>query len=331
MSSQEAFIGPYITKLGEGSERTELANDYLTFTRGFLSWPLPFPGTQLWQAMKADKRIRQKLREVCKKSKEYTWGGGEPRCVLDYWTKSVKEEKAKLISSDTEMAATVLDFLFASQDATTSALAWTLAEMDSHPEILAKVNEEVTRVLASQKNEHETPSLSQIYHHLRFTQYVALEVLHSHPPVPMVPHLARKDTEVAPGFTVPKGSMVIPAIYASQQEGLFNKEKSEGSSTSSTSTSTVKINILSEIKESENCGKETLKHNDPDFDKALVFGAGQHKCPGRYYALQLVVIFLATVATKYQFKRTHTAKSSEYMYFPTIFPADNIYRLKKVM
>jgi len=69
------------------------------------------------------------------------------------------------------------------------------------------------------------------------------------------------------------------------------------------------------------------KNSDPDFDKVLVFGAGQHKCPGRRYALQFVAAFLAILASEYEFKRILTPSSDGYMYLPTIFPGDSLYTL----
>jgi cytochrome P450 family 710 subfamily A protein len=314
LTSQEAFVGPYLSKYtDELPDRQELAADYLSFTKAFLTFPLPIPGTQLWAGMQADKRIRVKLAEMAKKSKEYTWNGGEPRCVLDFWTKTVKDEKAKNIADDKLMACTVLDFLFASQDATTSALAWTMALMAQYPHILARIRKEVETAFAKSGNQSVVENFDQF----KYTQFVAVEILHFKPPVPMVPHLAKRDTELAPGFTVPKGAMIIPAIYAVAQEN----SPFRGEPTSPTSPTEEKIG------DEENEIGTVPKNADPDFDKVLVFGAGQHKCPGRRYALQFVAAFLAILASEYEFKRILTPSSGGYLYLPTIFPGDSLYTL----
>jgi len=317
-ASQESFIGPYLSKFTEEApEREQLAADYLLFTKAFLSFPLPIPGTQLWAGMQADKRIRASLREMAKKSKEYTWSGGEPRCVLDFWTKTVRDEKAKNIADDGLMACTVLDFLFASQDATTSALAWTMALMIQYPHLLAKVREEVDEAF----NKSGSHSIVDNFDQLKYTQFIAVEILHFRPPVPMVPHLARKDTELAPGFTVPKGAMIIPAIYSSTPESSpFATPSTE--STIEVDKKTVPSSPLPTPE-----APVVPKNSDPDFDKVLVFGAGQHKCPGRRYALQFVAAFLAILASEYEFKRILTPASNGYMYLPTIFPGDSLYTL----
>ena len=43
-------------------------------------------------------------------------------------------------TSDRAMADTVMDFLFASQDASTASLVWVTCLMAEHPEVLAKVS-----------------------------------------------------------------------------------------------------------------------------------------------------------------------------------------------
>jgi cytochrome P450 family 710 subfamily A protein len=45
-------------------------------------------------------------------------------------------------SSTGEMAYTVMDFLFASQDASTASLVWVLTQMAEHPDVLQRVRVE---------------------------------------------------------------------------------------------------------------------------------------------------------------------------------------------
>ena len=42
-------------------------------------------------------------------------------------------------AADDKMADSVMDFLFASQDASTASLVWTVTLMAEHPDVLAKV------------------------------------------------------------------------------------------------------------------------------------------------------------------------------------------------
>ena len=74
--------------------------------------------------------------------------GGEPRCLMDFWAQRCLQETAEADAAglphpqhttDTAMADTVMDFLFASQDASTASLVWLTCIMADRRDILAKV------------------------------------------------------------------------------------------------------------------------------------------------------------------------------------------------
>ena len=90
--------------------------------------------------------------------------GREPECLLDFWSQQVLLEVAEaeeqglpppFYSADEKMADGVMDFLFASQDASTASLVWTITLMAEHPEVLAKVRATDGR---RQKRPHSNPS-----------------------------------------------------------------------------------------------------------------------------------------------------------------------------
>ena len=82
------------------------------------------------------------------------WGmvaqsGVEPRCLMDFWALRCLEEIAEAAAagtappghaSDEAMADTVMDFLFASQDASTASLVWLTAVLAERPDVLSKVH-----------------------------------------------------------------------------------------------------------------------------------------------------------------------------------------------
>lgn len=68
---------------------------------------------------------------------------------MDFWAQRCLEEVAEAEAegvappghtSNHAMADTVMDFLFASQDASTASLVWTMCLMADHPDILQKVS-----------------------------------------------------------------------------------------------------------------------------------------------------------------------------------------------
>lgn len=67
---------------------------------------------------------------------------------MDFWAQRCLEEVAEADAAglphpqhttDTAMADTIMDFLFASQDASTASLVWLTCIMADRPDILAKV------------------------------------------------------------------------------------------------------------------------------------------------------------------------------------------------
>ena len=74
--------------------------------------------------------------------------GNPPRCLMDFWAQRCLEEmkeaeeqqvQAHKHTSNQAMADTVMDFLFASQDATTAAVVWVTVLMAEYPDVLQKV------------------------------------------------------------------------------------------------------------------------------------------------------------------------------------------------
>lgn len=52
-TSQSVFVGPYLSEY----QRQEFADNYLKLNEGFLSFPLNVPGTTLYKAAKARKKV----------------------------------------------------------------------------------------------------------------------------------------------------------------------------------------------------------------------------------------------------------------------------------
>ena len=145
MTSQTVFVGPYL----EAPEA--FSKFYLQMTQGFISLPINFPGTGLWKAIKGREEIQRVLTRAVRLSKEKMGSGQQAQCLLDFWTEQVLEEIRTAESkgeplphyaSDFEMACVVMDFLFASQDASTASLTQTVALLADHPDVLEKVRKE---------------------------------------------------------------------------------------------------------------------------------------------------------------------------------------------
>lgn len=299
-ASQESFMGPYLND----EMRERLEQDILEFTMGFLSPPIPF-AFGLKRAIEAKDRIEECVHNIVPKAKKYVAAGNEPRCLLERWAVSVTEtaqakgvDEEEVFGCDEEtIGRTVLDFLFAAQDATNSALTYAADVIEARPDVVKKMADEVERALNSgDGSEFWTKIFDSDA--LSYTSKVSNQMLHHKPPVPMIPHLCLKASYLGNHF-IPKGSLTIPSIFYSARESGSSPE------------------FLPDRED-----------QDTQFVKCMTFGAGQHKCPGRKYAETQLTIFLAIVAKQYQFERIgERPNEDEFIYFPTLFPCRNEFML----
>ena len=98
----------------------------------------------------------EQSKENMKKGKEPK--GKEPTCLIDFWMQETVKKLTALSetgettaalppnTSNIEIGSYLFDFLFAAQEASPSSLLWAVTLLDSHPEVFAKVREEVKSI-----------------------------------------------------------------------------------------------------------------------------------------------------------------------------------------
>ena len=274
------------------------------FTMGFLSFPIPFLGG-LKTAIDAKNRIEATVRDIVPRARAYVQTGKPPRCLMERWSLAILEAAREQglddpqqvdCCTDDDLARTVLDFLFAAQDATNSGLVYTLDVLDEHRDVLQKMRDEVDAKVGEKKEVYQATRESD---GLQYIAKVANELLHHKPPVPMIPHISKKATTLG-GHNIGKGTVCIPNItYCARVTGTsteFNPDRED---------------------------------KDTQFVKGITFGGGQHKCPGRRYAECLLNVFCAVVAQEYDFCRTGPRPGpNDFIYYPTVFPEDSKFLIK---
>lgn len=189
-SSLRVFCGNHIPK----EAIFKISDEYWKITKALelVNFPLAIPGTKIWGAIQSRKAAMKFLEAACAKSKEYISASGEVSCMIDAWVKDVLDAKEKAAAegakaprefSDREMALVVLSFLFASQDAMSSAVIFMFQHLADHPEILAKIREEQDRVRAGN---YQTAVTLDMIDNMPYLRAVIKESLRLKPPVTMV-------------------------------------------------------------------------------------------------------------------------------------------------
>lgn len=300
-TSQATFVGPYMSQ----ETREQFAADYKLFNAGHLALPLDFPGFAYQEARLAVPRLVKILQDCVHDSKIRMTKGEEPACIADFWmAETIKEIQVADAtggpepphSNDSEVGAHLFDFLFASQDASTSSLAWAITLLEAHPKILEKVREEQKRL----RPDPLEPITPELVREMVYTTMVVKEVLRYRPPATLVPHLAKADFVLTDNVMIPKGTIVFPSVYESSFQGFSDPE----------------------VFDPERYSPE--RQEDVVFKRNwLTFGTGTHQCPGQRYALNYLIIFVSLYSSLVDWTRERTPGCDDLAYTPTISPKDD--------
>ena len=295
----------------------KISEDYWRITDALelVNFPLALPYSKVWYGIEARKTVMKAFIEATAASRKAMEAGVEPNCMVDAWIKQMidarefaKSGKDKTQAAgqvlirefdDNEISQTMLSFLFASQDATSSALSWIFQYLTDNPEVFARVREENLAVRGGDPDKEVDIDLGE---KLVFTRACVRETLRMRPPVLMVPYQAKKDFPVSPEYTVPKGAMVIPSFW----DALHDEQVYPDANTWS---------------------PERWISGDADKHPQnwLPFGVGPHHCLGQNYALLHMTLAAGIACMKYDIAHQRTATSDDIKIFATIFPMDDLY------
>ncbi|KAI3741504.1 hypothetical protein L1987_59178 [Smallanthus sonchifolius] len=301
-TSQDVFVGPYLN--GESRKRFEV--DYNLFNVGLMKLPIDLPGFAFRNARLAVSRLIETLTVCAEESKTKMMSGEEPTCLVDFWMQdAVREiaaaaeagEKPPPQTGSTEIGGHLFDFLFASQDASTSSLLWAVTLLDSHPEVLARVRKEVASIWSPEFGKLITADQLR---EMRYTDAVAREVIRYRAPATLVPHIAGEDFPLTETYTIPKGTIVFPSVYESSFQGFVDADRFDP-------------DRFMEDRQEDRIYKRNY----------LAFGAGVHQCVGQRYAINQLVLFIAMFTSLFDFKRERSDGCDELAYVPTICPRDD--------
>lgn len=310
--SCRTFVGHYMT------DRVvkKIADDYYLITAALelVNFPIIIPFTKTWYGKKAADMVLGEFAKCAAKSKVRMASGGHITCILDGWIKSMldsatyRERLAKGVEmkdaerpaislrefSDFEIAQTLFTFLFASQDATSSASTWMFQIMADRPDLLAKVREENLSVRDGDRN---APFSMDLLESMVYTRAIVKETLRYRPPVIMVPYMVKKDFPITADRVLKKGSMVVPSVWpATHDPEAYPNPDSFDPERWITGDAE---------KQSKNW---------------LVFGTGPHYCLGQTYAQSNLMAMIGKASMHLDWEHHATPISEDIKVFATIFP-----------
>ncbi|KAI1869779.1 uncharacterized protein JN550_005760 [Neoarthrinium moseri] len=312
--SCRTFFGGYISQ----AAIKRIADDFYLVTAALelVNVPLSIyvPFTKPWRGKRTADAVQAEFTKCAAACKANMASGAEPTCIVDQWVLHMMESKqyyeriaagevglekpTNLIREFTneEIGQTMFTFLFASQDASSSATTWMFQILAQRPDVLDRLREENLAVRSGDKTR---PFELSMYESLTYTNAVIKELLRHRPPVIFVPYLATKDFPVTPDYTVPKGAMIVPSCYPALHDpeaypnpDVFDPDRwITGDAQSKTKN-------------------------------WLVFGTGAHDCLARSYVPLTMAAMIGKAALEIDWVHHATPRSEEIRVFATLFPMD---------
>lgn len=310
--SCRTFFGDYISQ----DAVKKIADDFYLVTAALELVNIPLamyiPFTKTWLGKRTAVAVHAEFAKCAAACKANMATGAAPTSVVDHWVLHMMESRryreriaagetdvekpANLIREFTneEIGETLFTFLFASQDASSSATTWLFQVVAQRPDVLERLREEN---LAARGGDKRKPCDLPMLESLTYTKAVIKEILRHRPPVIFVPYLATKNFPVTPNYTVPKGSLIIPSCYPALHDqdvypnpDVFDPERwVSGDAESKTKN-------------------------------WLVFGAGAHDCLAKSYVPLNMAAMIGKAALELDWKHHATERSEEIRVFATLFP-----------
>nr|XP_040041247.1 cytochrome P450 2J6-like [Gasterosteus aculeatus aculeatus] len=154
------------------------------------------------------------------KEHKQNWDPSDQRDYIDCYLNEIQTSKGQADNTFDEenLVLCVLDLFSAGSETTSTTLRWAFLYMVKYPEIQAKVQAEIDRVIGQSR----LPSMEDRAN-MPYTDAVIHEVQRMANIVPLsLPHITSKDIQLG-GYTIPKGVTIIPNLTSV----LFDKNEWE--------------------------------------------------------------------------------------------------------
>jgi C-22 sterol desaturase len=333
--SCRTFVGHYMSDAAV----KKIADDYYLITAALelVNFPIIVPFTKTWYGKKAADMVLAEFAKCAAKSKVRMAAGGEVTCIMDGWVLQMiqsdrwreAEEKGEKLDnsqkpspllrmfSDYEISQTVFTFLFASQDATSSAATWLFQITAQRPDVLDRIREENMKI--RNDDPYAEINMDQL-ESLKYTRAVVRELLRYRPPVLMVPYLVKKPFPITDTYTVPKGELASSCITLQ----FCKLIRFEGSMV--IPTTYMALHDPEVYENPDYFDPERYYSGDAEVKGAknyLVFGTGPHYCLGQVYAQLNLALMVGKASVQMKWTHHPTPLSEEIKVFATIFPKDD--------
>lgn len=181
------------------------------FLINICSWFYYLPFGPWRELRQIERDITCFLKNIIKEHQE-SLDASNPQDFIDMYLLHLEEERrnGSTTSFNEDYLFYIIGDLFvAGTDTTTNSLLWCLLYMSVNPDVQKKVHEEIERVIGCDR----LPSLTDKAQ-MPYTEATIMEVQRLSMAVPLaIPHMTSEKT-VLQGYTIPKGTVVIPNLWS---------------------------------------------------------------------------------------------------------------------
>jgi cytochrome P450 len=196
---------------------------------------------------------------------------GPSKDLLEMLLRSQDEEGSRM--SDEQLRDEVMTLFLAGHETTANALSWTWYLLAQHPEIEARLFQEISEVLRG-----KLPAAADVAR-LPYTEMVVKESMRLYPPAWAVGRQAIGEFEMG-GYKFPAGTNIAILQWSTQRDARFFPDP--------------------EKFDPERWSAESLRRNALPRFAYFPFGGGPRVCVGAGFAMMEAILLLATMAQRYR-------------------------------
>lgn len=183
-----------------------------------------------------------------------------------------RDEESGEAMTDEEIRDEVLGMIIGGHETSSAALTWIWYELHRHPDVEARLHEEVDAVLG--EGSFEVDDVAR----LTYTRMVVEETLRLHPPFWFENRNVARETELG-GVTLPKGSLVVFSRYSLHRHPDFWADPDRFD---------------------PNRFEPDAEENRRSTHASVPFGGGPRICIGIHFAMMELVVVLALLSHRFR-------------------------------
>lgn len=240
---------------------------------------LPLPQTRRFQ--KARDRLDATIYRLIDDRRKSGLDRGD---LLSMLLLAQDEESSGERMTDEQVRDEAMTIFLAGHETTANAMTWTWYLLSKHPEVEAKLHEEVDRVLADKR----LPATDDVPQ-LRYTEMVFTESMRLYPPAWAIGRLVHEEYEIN-GYYIPKRSLMLASQYVTHRDERFFPDPTRFDPQRWT---------------------PEARETRPAFSY-FPFGGGTRRCIGEGFAWIEGILLLATIARRWKMREAPDNKVALY-------------------